>query len=85
MSPPTASELDTYPHVFFTSDMELNPLSNADEYTIHDLDLTDNDLQHNDCHHDTFNAEVELTPIVRQQNIHQRNQRRINLILNNFP
>jgi hypothetical protein len=47
MSPPTPAEIDSYPHVLFTSDMEWNTQSIADEYTFHDIDLTDNDLEHN--------------------------------------
>jgi hypothetical protein len=46
--PPTPTELDAYPHVNFTSATEWNPKSIVDEYTIHELDLTDNYLQHND-------------------------------------
>jgi hypothetical protein len=76
MSPPTPSEIDTYPHVFFTSDTEWNPQGIVDEYPIHELDLTDNDLQHNDYHPDTINAYGELTPQARQQDIDYRNRRR---------
>jgi hypothetical protein len=46
MSPPTPTELDSYPHVFFTSDIELNPQSIVDEYSVHEMDLTENDLEH---------------------------------------
>jgi hypothetical protein len=76
ISPPTSSELDTYPHVFFTSDIEWNPQGIVDEYPIHELDLTDNDLQHNDYHPDTLNVYGELTLQGRQQDIHNRNRRR---------
>jgi hypothetical protein len=34
MSPPTPSELDSYPHVFFTSDTEWNLQSIVDEYPV---------------------------------------------------
>jgi hypothetical protein len=70
MSPPTPIELDTYPHVFFTSHLEWNPQIIVDENPIHDMDLTDNDLQHNDYHPDTIIAYGELTPQARQQDIH---------------
>jgi hypothetical protein len=70
MSPPTSTELDTYPHVFFTSDMEWNPQSIVDEYPVQDLDLNDDDLQHNEYHPDTINAYGELLPVARQQDIH---------------
>jgi hypothetical protein len=56
MSPTNPHKLDTYSHVFFTSDMEWHPQSIVDEYTVHDLDLTDDDLQHNENHADTINA-----------------------------
>jgi hypothetical protein len=45
MSPPTQEKLDTYPHVFFTSDTEWHPQNVNDEYSVHDLDITDDDLQ----------------------------------------
>jgi hypothetical protein len=76
MSPPTTVELDSYPHVFFTSDMEWNPPDTVDEYTVHDLDLTDNGLIHNEYQPDTNNADGELLPVACQQEIHFRNQRR---------
>jgi hypothetical protein len=63
MSPPTPSELDSYPHVMFNSDMEWNPQCIFDEYTVHDLDLTDNDLQQNEYHPDTVNAYGEFLPV----------------------
>jgi hypothetical protein len=74
MSPPTPSELDSYPH--FTSDMEWNPQSIVDEYPVQDLDLSDNDLQHNAYHPDTINAYGERLPVARQQDIHFRHQQR---------
>ena len=45
MSPPTQEELDTYPHVFFTADMEWHPQSVNNEYHVADLDITEDDLQ----------------------------------------
>jgi hypothetical protein len=39
ISLPTPSEIENYPHLFFTSDMEWK-LHSVDEYTVHDLDLT---------------------------------------------
>jgi hypothetical protein len=60
MSPPTTIEIDTYPHVLFTPDTELNPQRIVDEYPIHEMDLTNNDLQHNDYHPDTINVYGEL-------------------------
>jgi hypothetical protein len=68
MYPPTPTEFDSYPHVFFTSDMEWNPQRIVDEYTVHDMDLTDNDLEHNDPN--TINTYRELLPVARQQDIH---------------
>jgi hypothetical protein len=50
MSPPTQEELDTYPHVFFTADTEWQPQSFNDKYSVTDLDITDDDLQHSDYH-----------------------------------
>jgi hypothetical protein len=76
MSPPTPSELDSYPHVIFTSDMEWNPASIVDEYTVYDLDLTDNDLQYNEYHPDTINAYGVLLPVACQRDIHFRYQQR---------
>jgi hypothetical protein len=76
MSPPTPIELDTYPHVFFTSDTEFNPQSIVDELPIHEMDLTDNEWQYNDYHPDTINAYVELTPQARQQDIPYQDRRR---------
>jgi hypothetical protein len=76
MSPATSIELDTYPHEFFTSDSEWNPQSIVDEYPIQDMDLNDNDLQHNYCHTETINAYGELTPQARQQDIHYQNWRK---------
>jgi hypothetical protein len=66
MSPPNPSELDLYPHVSFTSNMEWNPQKIVDEYTVNDLDLIDNDLQHNEYRPDTFNAYGELLPVACQ-------------------
>jgi hypothetical protein len=76
MSPPPPTEKDSYPHVFFTSDMEWNPQSIVDEYTVHDMDPTDNDMEHNEYHPDTIDAYGELLPAARQQDNHFRNQRR---------
>jgi hypothetical protein len=76
MSPPTPTEIDSYPHVFFTSYMEWNPQSIVDEYTVHHMDLTDNDMEHNEYHPDTINAYGELLSVARQQGIHFRLQRR---------
>jgi hypothetical protein len=50
MSPPTQEELDTYPHVLFTADMEWHPQSINDEYHVDDLDITEDDLQTSDYH-----------------------------------
>jgi hypothetical protein len=38
MSPPTDSDMDAYPHVFFTSDINWDPNSLDDEYTIDDME-----------------------------------------------
>ena len=58
MSPPTQEELDTYPHVFFTSDMEWHPQSVNDEYHVADLDITEDDLQVSDYHPDVLDVTV---------------------------
>jgi hypothetical protein len=50
MSPPTQDELDTYPHVFFTADREWHQQNVNDEYSVNDLDITDDDLQQSDYH-----------------------------------
>jgi hypothetical protein len=76
MSPTTPSELDSYPHVFITSDMQWKPQSIIDEYPVQDLDLTDNALQHNEYHPDTINAYGELLSVARLQDIYLRRQRR---------
>jgi hypothetical protein len=78
MTPPTPTEFDSYPQVFFTSDMEWNPqtIVDVDEYTVHDTALTGNDLEHNEYHHDTINAYGELLTAAHQQDIHFRHQRR---------
>jgi hypothetical protein len=46
-SPPTQAQLDSYPYVFFTSDVQRNLQSNVYEYTLHDMGLPDNQLQLN--------------------------------------
>jgi hypothetical protein len=69
MSPPTPVELDYYPHAVFMSDMEWNPQRNTEEYTVHDLDLTDNEFQHNKYHPDNIYSFGELLPIACQQDI----------------
>jgi hypothetical protein len=63
MAPLGLNEIDTYPHVFFTVDLEWNPHNFVNEYTVHDLDLTDNDSQHNKYLADTINVYVELFPL----------------------
>jgi hypothetical protein len=40
MCPPTDSDLDAYPHVFFTSDATWDPTFLDDEYTVDDMELT---------------------------------------------
>jgi hypothetical protein len=54
MSLPNPAELDNYSHVLFLSNIDCNPQSIADEYTVHDMDLTENYFQHNMYHPDTF-------------------------------
>jgi hypothetical protein len=76
MSPQTSTEIDSYPHVFFTYVMEWNPKSIVDKCTLHDMDITDTDLEHNEYQPDTINAYEELLPVARQQDIHFRQQRR---------
>jgi len=43
MFPPKDSDLDTYPHVFFTSDDTWDPTFLDDEYTVGDIEVTAND------------------------------------------
>ena len=68
MSPPTPEEIDTYPHVFFTADTEWHPQSITDEYSVSDMELTDDDLQHSEYHPHQLDAYGELLPSTRQQN-----------------
>jgi hypothetical protein len=44
--PPTQEELDTCPHVFCTADTEWHPQNVNDKYSVTDLDITDDELQH---------------------------------------
>jgi hypothetical protein len=74
MSPPTPYEVDSYPHVVYTSDMEWNPQRIVEEYPVQDLDLTDKDLQHNEYNLDTINAYGELLPVARQQDNYFRHK-----------
>jgi hypothetical protein len=76
MSPPTKTELETYPHVFFTSDTDWNPHDISDEYSITDLLLNESDSQQSEYHTDSINAYGELIPSARQQEIHLRDHRR---------
>jgi hypothetical protein len=77
MSPPTLVELASYPHFFFTSDIEWNPQTFVDEYTVHDLEPTDNDYEYNEYHPDIIKVYAALIPAARQQDIHLRKQRQI--------
>jgi hypothetical protein len=79
MSPQTPTELDSYPNVFFTSDKDWNPQIIVDDNTVHDMDLTDNDFEHNEYHPETVDAYGELLPVVFIFNINEG----INLKLNN--
>ena len=72
MSPPTQEELDTYPHVFFTADMEWNPQSVNNEYHVADLDITEDDLQISDYHPGVIDVYGTLIPSARQQDVHLR-------------
>jgi hypothetical protein len=60
MSPPTPTELDTYPHV---------------DYTFHDMELTHNYNLYPEYHSDSINAYGELIPYARQHKMHYRTQR----------
>ena len=41
---PTDSDMDSYPHVFFTSDVTWDPTFLDDEYTVDDLEVPTHDL-----------------------------------------
>jgi hypothetical protein len=49
MSPPTAEEIDTYPHVIF------NPQVIDDEYSVSDLDISKDTIPFPEYHPDTLN------------------------------
>ena len=70
MSPPTQEELDTYPHVFFTADMEWHPQSINDEYHVADLDITEDDLQISDYHPGVLDVYGALIPSARHHDVH---------------
>jgi hypothetical protein len=44
MYPPTDRDMDSYPHVIFTSDSDWDPTSLDHEYTVHDIDVSEDDL-----------------------------------------
>jgi len=50
MSPPTDQELDSYPHVFFTSDVPWDPSVLDDEYCIDDVQVDGDDVPPSDYH-----------------------------------
>jgi hypothetical protein len=50
MSPPTAEEIDTYPHVIFTSDMTWDAQVIDDEYSVSDLDLSEDTMPFPEYH-----------------------------------
>jgi hypothetical protein len=56
MSPPTAEEIDTYPHVIFTSDMTWDPHVIDDEYLVSDLDISEDTMPFPEYHPDTLNS-----------------------------
>jgi hypothetical protein len=55
MYPPSDKELDSYPHVNFTSDMPWNPLVLEDEYDVQDPELSDDDLVSQSYHPEALN------------------------------
>jgi Reverse transcriptase (RNA-dependent DNA polymerase) len=44
MCPPSDSDMESYPHVFFTSDDTWDPTFLDDEYTVEDMEITAHDL-----------------------------------------
>jgi hypothetical protein len=80
--------LDTYPHVFFTTDTEWHPQNVNDKYYVTDLDITDDDLQHSDHHPGSLDAYGDLIPSARKHDIHLRtvqpNQPDLDTISPNF-
>jgi hypothetical protein len=72
MSPPTQGELDTYPHVFFTTDTEWHPQNVNDKYSVTDLDITDDDIQHSDYHPGSLDVYGDLIPSYHQHDVHLR-------------
>jgi hypothetical protein len=55
MSPPTAEEVDTYPHVIFTSDKTWDPQVIDDEYSVSDVDISQDTMPFPEYHPDTLN------------------------------
>jgi hypothetical protein len=53
MYPPSDKELDSYPHVHFTSDMPWNPQVLDDEYDVQDLELSEDEFVSPSYHPDT--------------------------------
>jgi hypothetical protein len=55
MYTPSDKELDSYPHVHFTSDMPWNTQVLDDEYNVKDLELSEDDLASASYHPKTLN------------------------------
>ena len=62
MHPPSDDELNSYPHVLFTSDMPWDPQVLDDEYNVDDLDLNEDDLVKPSYHPDALNEFGEIQP-----------------------
>ena len=63
MQPPTDAELESYPHVIFTSDMSWDPQVLDDEYTVTDLDLNEDDLVIPSYHPHALNEFGDINPL----------------------
>jgi hypothetical protein len=88
ISPPSQEKLDTFPHVFFATDMEWHPQSVNDKYSVADLYINDGDLQHSDYHPGRSDVYSDLIPSVSHHDVHLRmvqpNQPDLDTITFNF-
>ena len=60
MCPPTDDELNSYPHVIFTSDMPWDPHVLDDEYDANDIELNEDEITQSDYHQASLNSFGEI-------------------------
>ena len=60
MSPPTDTEIDGYPHVFFTSDLPWDPTILDNEFNASEIELLEDDDLSPSYHHNSLNDYGEL-------------------------